>query len=734
MSSCREKSTEEAYEEVLLGDKNLISDISEGCKTPIADQQPTYLTKTSCVISNSELEFQPSSNAEHLSADDHAETPSIPPRSKKRRVNELRCPEVRWFYRKIGETKWTPFKGRDSLFLEVCWRNHSGIELDNCTKAYLTSLKHVDNLNSVVVLDGHYRSNDVFTCVTPIYWKDDKLEIRRGTWFLMDTLQPITPELAEPIEKHHLHCFLFQAIPESPVFSEKETSKKPVLTELKLDDQYEVKWNSVIDVVLYNTSKTSRFFRYITWGKGTSLKRGYEEADWNDGGREISHLIFVVHGVGQKGYESLIARNTEQVRCGVYTQMEKYYPDEKSRPMILPVEWRTSLVLDDGLTESITLPKMSSVRRMLNSTVLDIMYYQSPLYRKEIMGGLAKSLNKAYNLFIEHHPDYTGPISLFAHSLGSVMCYDILTSWSPLTLYDTFVSNAVDEEILSPDCRNAEALKEFQLARKKLLDLYGGFEKMLLSPEEQLNFKVTNLFCIGSPLAVFLIMRGAKTLLPDPEKVKRLYNIFHPYDPVAYRLEPLVHAQYSFVKPLKLFPALDPRSQKSYDFLLAELNKQYIKKMKAREKQERTVKSETEEREHDDMVEEGDSDSDESPLRPTSSCSSLRSLSPQPHEETEQQKGWWRFGSSKKEKDSAEIGKEADDSLFESVEKVIGSIPLEKKLKQRIDFQLQPQLTERSYYSLLRSHFSYWTSLDLAAFIVGQLYSREDKSNGSSGI
>ena len=85
-----------------------------------------------------------------------------------------------------------------------------------------------------------------------------------------------------------------------------------MLTELKLDDQYEVKWNSVIDVVLYNTSKTSRFLRYITWGKGTYLKRGYEEADWDDGGRSISHLVLVVHGVGQKGYESLIARNTEQ--------------------------------------------------------------------------------------------------------------------------------------------------------------------------------------------------------------------------------------------------------------------------------------------------------------------------------------------------------------------------------------------------------------------------------------
>lgn len=51
-----------------------------------------------------------------------------------------------------------------------------------------------------------------------------------------------------------------------------------------------------------------------------------------------------------------------------------------------------------------------------------------------------------------------------------------------------------------------------------------------------------------------------------------------------------------------------------------------------------------------------------------------------------------------------------------------------------MDFQIQPQLTERGYYSLLRSHFSYWGSVDLAAFIVAQLYSKEEKANGNSGV
>lgn len=64
--------------------------------------------------------------------------------------------------------------------------------------------------------------------------------------------------------------------------------------------------------------------------------------------------------------------------------MDKHYPDEKSRPMVLPVEWRAALVLDNGITDYVTLPKMSAVRNALNSTAMDIMYYQSPLYRNEV--------------------------------------------------------------------------------------------------------------------------------------------------------------------------------------------------------------------------------------------------------------------------------------------------------------------------------------------------------------
>lgn len=39
---------------------------------------------------------------------------TTPIKPAKKKVTELECGEVRWFYLKPGETKWTPFKGKQS--------------------------------------------------------------------------------------------------------------------------------------------------------------------------------------------------------------------------------------------------------------------------------------------------------------------------------------------------------------------------------------------------------------------------------------------------------------------------------------------------------------------------------------------------------------------------------------------------------------------------------------------
>ncbi|VDO33198.1 unnamed protein product [Brugia timori] len=759
MSSDTATTAQEVTEDSLLNDdealtgKELMEQVNDVYATPIAEHFPIEIenpsaTTISVSISNDiTISSKISTQVEEFPVTNSPlRVPLVPPRHRKRRVTELKCSEVRWFHRKSGtETKWTAFKGVDSLLLEVYWRQQMQIDLDQNTESYLQTLKLS---TSVVVLDGLYRASEDLTIFFRLTRKilDDTIEIRRGTWFLAENLQPIDPSMADPIESHHLHIFRSQTIPDAPVFSDKESSKKPitptqfsVLAELKLQDQYEVRWNSVIDITLYNNSKTSRLLRYITWGKGTPLKRGYEEAEWDDGKRIIKHLILVVHGIGQKGYENLIAKNTDQVREAIYNCMDKHYPDEKSRPMVLPVEWRAALILDGGITDYVTLPKMSSMRNTLNSTAMDIMYYQSPLYRNEIMEGLIRSLNNVYSLFMENHPDFDGPISVYAHSLGSVMCYDLLTCWSPLVLYDKYVAemivsisylSVIGEQQLAMKAEHAEILNDFQEAR--LLKLYGGFQLAFITQKQKLKFKVRNMFCVGSPLAVFLIMRGSTTFLPETDTLKRVYNIFHPYDPVryfqAYRLEPLVHKQYRLIRPIKLFSSIDLRSLRDYALLPPEINKAYIKKIKIKEKvgKEKDARvAVVGDKDHEDIEEEDECESDDSSaLRPSSPGSSPRSLTPPPSETGDNKKSWWKFGSNRKEK-------EASEGVFEEVklneaQKLVEEIPSEERLPYRMDYQIQPQITDRSYWSVLKSHFAYWANPDIAAFIVNCLY-REDK-------
>lgn len=58
----------------------------------------------------------------------------------------------------------------------------------------------------------------------------------------------------------------------------------------------------------------------------------------------------------------------------------------------------------------------------------------------------------------------------------------------------------------------------------------------------QLAFQPQTFFAFGSPIGMFLTVRGLKRIDPNYTfpTCKRFYNIYHPYDPVAYRIEPMI--------------------------------------------------------------------------------------------------------------------------------------------------------------------------------------------------
>jgi hypothetical protein len=68
----------------------------------------------------------------------------------------------------------------------------------------------------------------------------------------------------------------------------------------------------------------------------------------------------------------------------------------------------------------------------------------------------------------------------------------------------------------------------------------------------QLLFHVTKFFAMGSPIGMFVTIRGIDKLglnfhLPTCDG---FFNIFHPYDPVAYRCEPLINADLAELRPV----------------------------------------------------------------------------------------------------------------------------------------------------------------------------------------
>ncbi|KAK7103636.1 hypothetical protein V1264_018501 [Littorina saxatilis] len=488
-------------------------------------------------------------------------------------VDELRPEEIRWFYRSDGVKKWSPFIGYDSLRIECRYRALL-VDRDG----------DIDVEERILVRGGLYEVDVANKKCIPVYWSGDISEITQGIWFY-ETMQPLEDGYANQIEGEHMGHFRGQRLEESAPLSK---GPKPVIHHTKFRD-FHVDWNATNEIYMFSESTSSKLMRRVSksmgWQKsaGARLHRGYcYEAQMDDKPPDITHLVFVIHGIGQKMDSGSIVRCVKDLRDRVSSLQHKFYPDLSSnnqRCEFLPVEWRSSLKLDGGTVESITPHKMKGVRSILNSSAMDILYYTSPLYRAEISASLQTELIRLYEMFCVRHPYFEangGKVSIVSHSLGSVITYDIMTGWNPIKQYDQFVTSIIKEEEEQVShakpkgaAQSAQLLQQLNTARQSALTMtrrvaeleatLQHVKEVVANGERALPFELENLFCFGSPLAVFLALRGIRPqgtgstehFLP-PNTCKRLFNIYHPSDPVAYRLEPLVLKHYATIMPLPI--------------------------------------------------------------------------------------------------------------------------------------------------------------------------------------
>lgn len=276
--------------------------------------------------------------------------------------------------------------------------------------------------------------------------------------------------------------------------------------------------------------------------------------------RQVDHLVLCVHGIGQvlgTKYESInFAHNINMMRNtmkAVYKGNDKfrklaYSPDAKgadvegnNRVQVLPIAWRhkigfqpnilpdTERDKDQEEEDEPRLPTLSqinvdgvkSLRNIIGDVALDILLYYESKYFNQILESVTEEINRVYKLFMERNPDFKGQVHLLGHSLGSAISFDILARQ-----YNKLPTNA--------------------------------------DPKIDLLFDVDTLFCIGCPVGVFKLI-GQKNVvhrgdLPDDfdprnedltfssPKCNNLYNLYHPCDPIGYRLEPLIKPRFSNFK------------------------------------------------------------------------------------------------------------------------------------------------------------------------------------------
>ena len=339
------------------------------------------------------------------------------------------------------------------------------------------------------------------------------------------------------------------------------------------------------------------------------IQEDYRSSDGDDQGREIEHLILVTHGIGQRlglRMESINFIHDVNVLRKTLKNVYENSPDlqalnneveklpKNCRVQVLPVVWRhlldfpkqsfkqnrreQDLADPDACGDDETYPSLNditvegvpAIRNLISDLALDILLYQSA-YREHISGIVQRECNRIYELFMQRNPGFNGKVSLVGHSLGSAILFDIL-------------------------CRQKSPPKlEYGLSRNKRHSRRGGSgpgpDQI---PDLALNFDVESFFCLGSPLGLYQMLKGRRIAgrsLPntaaaqspmDPDalddpflgapanngasaqdaeilsitfsspKCEQLFNIFHPADPIAYRIEPLISPAMSSLKPQPL--------------------------------------------------------------------------------------------------------------------------------------------------------------------------------------
>lgn len=326
------------------------------------------------------------------------------------------------------------------------------------------------------------------------------------------------------------------------------------------ESEGELQWT----VVQESVDRTSAQPPVPVWRGHISLAEGSAEED-NEASlpEAVDCLVFVVHGIGQyqRSHEASTDRFYKEVsklrnlfaKCLV-RRMQDGLP-VGGRVEFLPLEWFEQIHVDGGIghrLRDVTLPSVGALRDFANFAIADIMVYLDDEWRERIHRELQRKMDRLYTLFRERVPGYSGEVSIIGHSLGAVIMFDLVQKSLPQLTRGLLADGPVAQQ---PDYHGR----------------WPGTARHA-SGERKLGEVATSpcpaprcFFAVGSPLGMFLSIRFSQRGHQNAAKYFRgldvrwpagsvgcgwrFFNVFHPDDPIAYRVEPLLNSDYRDTPP-----------------------------------------------------------------------------------------------------------------------------------------------------------------------------------------
>ncbi|CAB3364606.1 Hypothetical predicted protein [Cloeon dipterum] len=439
-----------------------------------------------------------------------------------------------WFFKRVIEKKdiWSPFSSIDSQALEAAFQS--------------------GNKEIIVPTDGgRYDVNVHERKRVPIYWDQTPNEVRRCSWFYKNPLDsrsyPYEESFADKLEEEYRSAFLYNKWPrrielsfgEAIVFSGPNVmSHIPPTAGSILED-----WGTIQE----------------TGAKSRIVRRGCDEFEIDEGEPgKPDHLFFLVHGIGSVCDLKFrtVVEVVDDFRSMALSLVRSHFRQAKqdgrvNRVEILPVSWHGALHGEetgiDQQLQNITLKSIPKLRHFTNDTLLDILFYTSPVYCQTIIQTVGHEMNRLQQLFMKRNPDFNGGISLGGHSLGSLILFDLLCHQIPLKPEPVLEELDLDET--GHNMPPASLLRRGSCKVDYMMG-HGTGQPSMHYP--QLHFSPIAFFALGSPVGMFVTVRGIESLGQDFKlpTCPAIFNIFHPFDPVAYRIEALVNPELAKLRPV----------------------------------------------------------------------------------------------------------------------------------------------------------------------------------------